>query len=475
MVKTDNVNIPDILRAALQQQQQGNLVEAENLLKQVLARQPRHSDGLKLLGMLRFRQDRPEDAERLLLKAVKIKPDGASYLHDLGVIRQSLGKKDAAIKAFRKAADLRPQEAARQEALAVCLLTNKQVDEGMVYLQAALALAPKRVSALVRLADAHQQTGAPEQAVDLYNRALALAPDYAPAHNNLGSALQALARPKQAAEAHRRALALNDQVPNYWLNLGVAEMGDKNPAAALQAFDRCLALDPMDRRGLAYRLIATGELGLQDRQAVADELAAWIQPQKIDTPRGYASLSDLNRHLARDLLNHRSLTWEPPGTATTGGSDILNLMQYPTKSIRAFHGALLQALNRYIDGLTRQQGHPLLDRLPQAWELDIWSSVFKTQGYQHAHVHPTGWLSGVYYVQLPDPDSQTDSTAGWIEFGRPEDSFNVSFDPVVRLCRTEEGLAFFFPSHLYHRTLAFDGQRERIAIAFDVRPTAWKS
>ncbi|MGO1118010.1 tetratricopeptide repeat protein [Rhodovibrionaceae bacterium A322] len=474
MFTSNSFDIPQMLRSALQQQQQGNLDGAESLLKQVLARQPRHSDALKLLGMLRFQQDNPKEAERLLLKAIKVKPDGASYLHDLGVIRQSLGKKDAAIKAFQKAAALRPNEAARQEALAVALLTNKQIDLGISHLNKALELEPQRVSALVRLADIHQQEGRQEEALSLYEQALELAPDYAPAHNNRGSALQGLGRPLEAAQAHQKALDLNDQVPNYWLNLGVAEMAAKNPQAALKAFDHCLVLDPMDRRGLAYRLIATGELGLQDKEAVARELQDWINPQHLETPKGYSDLADLNRHLAKDLLSHRSLTWEPLGTATTGGSDILNLMQYPTKSIRAFHGALIQALTRYIETLSRQQGHPLLDRLPQDWELDIWSTVFKSQGYQHAHVHPTGWLSGVYYVQLPDAEAQKEETAGWIEFGRPEDTFDVSFDPVVRLCETQEGVAFFFPSHLYHRTIPFDGTRERIAIAFDVRPTSWR-
>jgi hypothetical protein len=39
----------------------------------------------------------------------------------------------------------------------------------------------------------------------------------------------------------------------------------------------------------------------------------------------------------------------------------------------------------------------------------------------------------------------------------------------VELVRPKEGLALFFPSYLYHRTIPFEGPTPRISIAFDVR------
>ncbi len=102
--------------------------------------------------------------------------------------------------------------------------------------------------------------------------------------------------------------------------------------------------------------------------------------------------------------------------------------------------------------------------------------MLKAQGHQAAHIHPTGWMSGVYYVQLPEGlgSGEDGDLAGWIEFGRPADSFRVAYEPVVETARPEEGLAIFFPSYVYHRTVPFDGPRARISIAFDVRPRSFR-
>src|SRR5690606_38175502 len=169
---------------------------------------------------------------------------------------------------------------------------------------------------------------------------------------------------------------------------------------ALEAFECCLAIDPFDRRGIAYRMIAQAELGIADEAAINAELEA-IQPVRLQPPSGWSNMAAFNRDLARDLMTHRSLRWEPPGTATTGGADVLLLLQHPTRTITAFERMLRRALDRYFAGLEPRPGHPFLDRVPVAYDLDIWGTVLKAQGYQAAHIHPTGWMSGVYYVQLP--------------------------------------------------------------------------
>ena len=60
--------------------------------------------------------------------------------------------------------------------------------------------------------------------------------------------------------------------------------------------------------------------------------------------------------------------------------------------------------------------------------------------------------------------------AGWIEFGRPPSSFNCTIEPEVKTHRPEEGLMLLFPSYMYHRTIPFETEEERISIAFDVLP-----
>jgi hypothetical protein len=89
-------------------------------------------------------------------------------------------------------------------------------------------------------------------------------------------------------------------------------------------------------------------------------------------------------------------------------------------------------------------------------------------GHQLAHIHPAGWLSGVYYVRAPGISVSSDGHAGWIEFGRPRDDTPIGFEPKVRLIMPEEGMVALFPSYLFHRTIPFAGPDKRISIAFDL-------
>ena len=87
------------------------------------------------------------------------------------------------------------------------------------------------------------------------------------------------------------------------------------------------------------------------------------------------------------------------------------------------------------------------------------------------HIHPSAWLSGVYYVQMPEITSQPgQGEAGWIEFGRPPEHFHGTVEPEVKLFKPEPGLMLLFPSYFYHRTVPFESAGLRISISFDVLP-----
>lgn len=87
------------------------------------------------------------------------------------------------------------------------------------------------------------------------------------------------------------------------------------------------------------------------------------------------------------------------------------------------------------------------------------------------HIHASGWLSGVYYVAVDKAVSTGDGGhEGWIEFGRPQTLYRPTQDPRPRLVRPEEGMMVLFPSYVFHRTIPFTADAQRICIAFDICP-----
>ena len=108
-----------------------------------------------------------------------------------------------------------------------------------------------------------------------------------------------------------------------------------------------------------------------------------------------------------------------------------------------------------------------------AARLQAWAVVMQSQGHQLAHTHPDGWVSGVYYAQVPDTVRSDDvSQAGWIEFGRPLPDLMGDAVPHTRRLQPAAGMLVLFPSYFYHETVPFQGDEQRISIAFDATPSA---
>jgi hypothetical protein len=88
-------------------------------------------------------------------------------------------------------------------------------------------------------------------------------------------------------------------------------------------------------------------------------------------------------------------------------------------------------------------------------------------GFHVDHVHPRGWLSSAYYVELPTEVAGT-SRAGWIKFG--ESGVLLAACPPEHFVKPEPGTLVLFPSYMWHGTVAFSEGGRRLTAAFDVVP-----
>ena len=83
------------------------------------------------------------------------------------------------------------------------------------------------------------------------------------------------------------------------------------------------------------------------------------------------------------------------------------------------------------------------------------------------HNHETGWLTGTFYLQMPDGGSNPEE--GAIEFtyqGPKYPAGKTIFKKRVVYPSVRD--LNIFCSSLFHRTLPFHSDKQRICIAFDV-------
>jgi Tfp pilus assembly protein PilF len=182
-------------------------------------------------------------------------------------------------------------------------------------------------------------------------------------------------------------------------------------------------------------------------------------------------VAEFHRSLAACVRAHPSYRAEvhPESPYCKHVTDDLNVE--PAEPIRVFAGILGGHVDRLIRSLPKQPGHPFRGAIPEAYRLYIFGAVVEPGGFHSPHVHTQGWLSGVYYVQLPEFDAaESGARAGCLEFGRPQYDHVFGFEPEMRTIRPRLGQLIAWPSYFFHSTVPCPAGGERVTIGFDVVP-----
>lgn len=336
----------------------------------------------------------------------------------------------------------------------------------------AVGIEPNFAEAWRNLGGLTHEMGEYDRAINAFSRLCKLTPNDPGPFICLGHALQANRQCSQAVSAYKSGLSLSPGFPAAWSNLSRALLSEGQWQQALDAADRELALQPGHTGALALKSVALMELGRGEEWGELVDLSGLLQVFEIPVPGGHADLVEFNRKLSTYCKNHPSLVFNPKNNTTELGLQTAN-MAYDGESgpIAGLMGAIGICVEAYIEAHPISPGHPFLGQRPKDWIFDIWGTVLGNGGHQSSHIHRDGWLSGVYYAQLPDLiGAGTPGDAGWIEFGRQQHYPKSRSRPRVQVFQPVEGKLFLFPSYFYHRTLPFDSETQRISIAFDLVP-----
>jgi tetratricopeptide (TPR) repeat protein len=200
----------NVLRSAIALHTSGQLEQAAELYRNVLARDPENAEALHWLGVLHHQLGDHVGAVELIRRAVGRRGDFYLYHGNLA-------------EAYRAAGDL-------AGAAASC--------------RAALRLWADYPEALCTLGTALHAMGQHEEAVASLQRAVAVRPGFVVAHNNLGLALRALGRHEEALGSFRRAVALDPGFAPGRSNLGQALLHAGQAEEALPHCAEAVRLDP---------------------------------------------------------------------------------------------------------------------------------------------------------------------------------------------------------------------------------------
>jgi len=411
-------------------------------------------------------------AENAYRRSIELEPGNAEAWHNLAFALRTQGKHHQAAEAFSKALGIEPGYVSAWHNLGLVYLAMDDPERAFDALIEAQKLAPGRPRLATHIGVALHNLGRYEEAIEAY-RAISSIEKDAEAQNNLAVSLQELGRNDEALTAYQKAAQLEPsdleiQIKTADLLISMGKPGEANDIAR-----QCLARVPGKSGALAVAAVAGQEPGCKMIDPALLDFDRLIYPTEMTISNDRGSLADFNQELATHILEHPTLVYEPAGHATRFGSHTGDLLAGEKGPIAIIEREITSGIDRFLATLDTDKASFLFDGKPENWCLTMWAVVMDAQGHQLPHIHPAAWLSGVYYVQVPEEiGDDDDDKAGWIEFGAPPETMNCRGDHKLKIYHPIPGKYFIFPSYIYHRTVPFDSVQKRICIAFDAIPSA---
>ena len=165
-------------------------------------------------------------------------------------------------------------------------------------------------------------------------------------------------------------------------------------------------------------------------------------------------------------MNEQKSVWEPRNQTTKGGFQTNGkLFENPSPNMKILEDILKKELNLFRAELNNSES-TLFQNWPNKMKIKAWYVRMLKSGHQDSHIHPDGWVSGVFYLKTVEKPIQHE---GAIEFGLQGYSYPVINEDYPRhLHQPLNGDLVLFPSSLFHKTIPVIKDVERCVIAFDL-------
>jgi len=264
------LNIGQALALAMRNHQDGNLLEAEKIYREILAINPHHAETLHALAIMTCQRGEHAAAVTLFQKAIHGNPATAAYHYNLGNALKDLGRFDEAGPCYSKALQLKPDYLEALNNLGTVLHEQGRLDEAISSYREALRITPDHAETLYNLAISLQSVNQLQDALLCYKKALMAKKEFPEVYDRLGSIFREQGNLDAAIGCFQQASQMNPSVVAYHFNLATAFKEKGNLDEAINCYQKIIELAP----NLA---IAYNNLGniLKEKRCYGEAIAAY--------------------------------------------------------------------------------------------------------------------------------------------------------------------------------------------------------
>jgi len=387
-----------------------------------------------------------------------LQPNEAQNFANAGTALHDIGKNEEAIKYFDKSLSLQPKNFKILAQVGYIYVSRLQGDKALNYLKKALEIEP-RPEIIFNIAESYRLLGNEEKAVENYSKAIKIKPELPQANYKLGLLFQEKGEYEQSIKYLKLA--------GEYLDSEEKLLQSKYLIADYKAFEE--SLDNIQHKKDSSRLLQQISSHASIHLNQADKYNFCRNPFDMIFHENISELKKGNYfllQLLQDLKNpeidlrHQDLLFN--GSQSNG-----NIFDIKSKSINTLKKIIISKINKFKE-IHIDSSSNIIKKWPKESILNGWYIKMQKGGYLDPHIHENGWVSGSIYLTMPE---DSDENEGCIEFSFEAKKFpplkgkgpKKTYKPLV-------GDIIMFPSSLTHQTTPFKSVKNRICIAFDLKP-----
>lgn len=478
----------------IQQLNQGHFAAAENIAKNLINKFPNAFILHHILSLALDQQQKYQEAVSSYRNALNIQPNTPDLLFNLAIVLSHLNQLSEAESVYRQAIKLNPNFFEAHGNLGIVLQRQGKLDEAIASYQAGLKINPQDARAYFNLGTVLRDKGLLNDAVNSYQNAIKLFPNYTDAHNNLGETLRDQGNMPEAIKHYQNALNLNPDHPQANYNMAEFLYLAKRYDEAIPYFETSKLEDWEDRILYCLYKAERFENFKQRRDSIISQqphtapfLATLSTHYSInfneEDPYNFCKNGfDFVHHnaipelapdsaLLKSLLNDihtADIAERKQARLTNGKQSAGNLFKRPEASFRALGELVKREFTNYRNKFANADCELILSFPTELEFTSSWYVKMQQGGHLNGHIHEIGWISGAVYLAIPETENEEE---GAFEYGTHGDDYPQKHQNFpTKYIKPSVGDIVLFPSSLFHRTIPFNTNQERICVAFDLKP-----
>ena len=478
---------------AFQDHQRGNFKNAEILYKKILKLNPNHLRANFFLGTLLIQMKDFYSAKKNFLKVILINPDHFYSYNHLGIIYKELKIFNKAKEYFNTAISLNKNYADGYYNLGLLFQDLEDYKNAKKYYQKTIQLNPKYGAAYNNLGNIFSIFRKTKEAIIFFKKATEINPKNSFAYNNIGNRYKELGEYKKSIEAYNKAIKINPNIQQFYENIGNVFRIKKDFKKAIEYFGKsnsknskaelleCVyfqyglkkfkeKLEIYTEKDFLNRRVATISAYVSATQSIKNTYPFCKNPIEYFYKTNIENNHVFKNEFRNNLLNYLEKldsVWEPSSKTTIKGFQTTgNLFKKNNIEIKKLVKFIEKTLTFYKQKFSNS-GDLIIKKWPKKTFLNAWYVKLIQQGYQDSHIHPDGWVSGVFYLKVPKSTNRQDGsiklTLDGYDYPDNKRLPNLVHSP-------KDFDLILFPSSLFHRTIPFKLKKTRHVIAFDLVP-----